>query len=100
MGPQGYYLNGDVMREARLRAGLRTVDLARAAGCSHSTVSNAERGARAVSPKIAATFARLLDVPVRQLTAGEVPAPATETAGAGHYPAPAPTPMGGTSNDT
>jgi transcriptional regulator with XRE-family HTH domain len=98
MGPQGYYLNRQAMQAARLRAGLRVVDLAQRAGCSHATVSNAERGARAVSPRMAARFAELLGVSVEQLTAA-TPAPADEQAGAGHYPAPATPPTGGTRND-
>lgn len=44
---------GDELREARLRAGLRQVDVAAALGTSHTTISNIERGRSRTVPILA-----------------------------------------------
>lgn len=62
-------LNQDpsALRVARIAAGMRPVDLARAAGISRGTMSEIEAGTRSASPALLALFAEILGCDLRGL---------------------------------
>lgn len=59
--------NPEALRVARIAAGLRPIDLARAADIAKSTMSEIESGNRSASPELLGRFAQILGCDVRLL---------------------------------
>lgn len=56
-----------LLKQARLRKGLRQLELAELAGCSHATVQRCEKGTLDVSKATAEALAPHLDLPQNKL---------------------------------
>ncbi|MGO2361185.1 MAG: helix-turn-helix domain-containing protein [Brachybacterium tyrofermentans] len=61
-------MNPAALRAIRELAGVKSGDLARAAGISHSFLSNIEAGRKQPSPSVTHTLARRLGVPIDAIT--------------------------------